>query len=63
MAKQGCNEQKLSIRPIWLGNMALDIITRLQAEAHVGKLSMTLRRRYVLPWEISYYALHLELEI
>lgn len=48
---------------MWLGNMALDIITRLQAEAHVGKLSMTLRRRYVLPWEISYYALHLELEI
>ena len=27
--------------PIWLGNMALDVITRLQAEAHVGKLSMT----------------------
>ncbi len=42
MAKQGCDEQKLSSRPLWLGNLALDRITRLQTGVHSGKLSMTL---------------------
>ncbi len=59
MAKQGCDEQKLSSRPLWLGNLAIDRITRLQPEAHSGKLSMTLRRRCVLPREGSYWAVQL----
>ena len=42
MAKQGGDEQKLSSRPIWLGNLALNRIALLQTEALIGKLSMTL---------------------
>ncbi|MCP4487085.1 MAG: hypothetical protein GY820_07175 [Gammaproteobacteria bacterium] len=42
MAKQGCEEEELGRRALWLGNLALDRITRLQTGAHSGKLSMTL---------------------
>lgn len=57
MAKQGCDEQKLDIRLLWLGNLALHRIARLQAEAHKGKSSIALRNFLVLPREILSFAL------
>ncbi|MCP4476136.1 MAG: hypothetical protein GY821_16570 [Gammaproteobacteria bacterium] len=56
MVKQGCDEQKLRSRPLWLGNRALDRITRRQTGARSGKRGMTVWRRGVVPWEGSYGA-------